>query len=291
MSFLLNRNQRIKYCDVISESKIIDTDVPRGSVLSVTLFTLYINDLLKTLPPALSITYADDVTIICHGDNQANAAANAVNFIASITKWAQENGLILNSLKSQAICISLYARKKFTTLSVLTFGATCITQEIKWANHAIRMQKSITKMLGVLSRFGSVLNTNCRCRILQAFILPKLSHCTPAWCWVGNAIVNALDTNLQLADCIALRQKTATLDRNLYEIASVLPFHTHTQYESLCRVNSLLFIDTSEPYLPSLITESDGQHTNRSASSYKFRLPEHNRSADEECFYYVAVNL
>ena len=67
---------------------------------------LYITDLLKMLPPTSSIAYADDVTIICHGDYQAIAAANAANFIASITKWAQENGLILNSQKNQAIFIS-----------------------------------------------------------------------------------------------------------------------------------------------------------------------------------------
>ena len=97
MSFFLNRNQRSKYCDVISDPRSIDTGVAHGSVLSATLFTLYINDLFKTLPPASSIAYADDVTISCHGDNQANAVANAINVIASVTKWAQENSLTLNA--------------------------------------------------------------------------------------------------------------------------------------------------------------------------------------------------
>ena len=50
-------------------------------------------------------------------------------------------------------------------------------------------------------------------------------------------------------------------------------------------------MNNSEPYLPSLITESDSQHATRTASSFKFRLLEHNRSADKECFYYVAAKL
>ena len=50
-------------------------------------------------------------------------------------------------------------------------------------------------------------------------------------------------------------------------------------------------MDNSEPYLPSLITEPDSQNATRSTSSYKFRLPEHNRSADEKCFYYTATKL
>ena len=127
MSFLLNRNQRTKYCYVVSDPRSIDTDVPQGSILSATLFTSYIKDLLQTLPPASSIMYADDVTIICHDNNLAIAAANAVNVIASVAKWALENVLYLISQKSQAIFISPYARKKFTTPSVPTSGATSIS--------------------------------------------------------------------------------------------------------------------------------------------------------------------
>ena len=101
MSFLLNHIQRTKYCDIISDPISFDTGVFQGSALSATLFTLHITDLFNTLLPASSIAYADDVTIMCFGDNQAIAAANAVNFIVSVTKWVQENSLLLNSQKSQ----------------------------------------------------------------------------------------------------------------------------------------------------------------------------------------------
>ena len=84
--------------------------------------------------------------------------------------------------------------------------------------------------------------------------------------------------------------KTATLDGNTYETTGILSFRMYMQFKSLCWVNSLLFTDNSEPYLPSLITESDSQQVTRSASSYKFWLPEHNRSADED-FYYAAAKL
>ena len=228
------------------------------------------------------------------------AVANAVNVIAFVIKWAQENGLILNSQKSQAIFISPYARKKFKTPSLLTssttwtsivpnvhvFGIT-ITQDLKWATYATGTQKSVGKMLGDFNGFGSALNINCRCHILQAFMLPKQSHCTLIRCYVGNPVVNAINTTLQCAASIALRKKTATLDWDMNETTGILPICVNKQYKSFCRVNSLLFIDNSESYLPSLITESDSQHATRSVSSYKFRLPEHNRSADEDCFYYA----
>ena len=50
---------------------------------------------------------------------------------------------------------------------------------LKWTTHATKTEKSVAKMLGILNRFGSALYTNCRCCILQAFMLLQLSHCIP----------------------------------------------------------------------------------------------------------------
>ena len=58
-----------------------------------------------------------------------------------------------------------------------------------------------------------------------------------------------------------------------------------------CRANSLFFSGNSKSYLPSPITESDSRHAIHSTSSYKFRIPEHNSSANEECYYYAAAKL
>ena len=100
----------------------------------------------------------------------------------------------------------------------------------------------------------------------------KLSHYTPVGWWVRNPVINALNTTLQCAARIALRQKkkTATLDRNTHDTTGILPFRMYTQYKCFFRVNLFLFMDKSEPYLPSLITESDSQHATSSACSYKF---------------------
>ena len=108
---------------------------------------------------------------------------------------------------------------------------------------------------------------------------------------VGNSVINAFDTTLQRAARIALRQKTASLDRNTYEITDILPFRTLAQYKSHCRIKLLLFMANSELYLPSLITAPDSQHATHEASSYKFRLPGHNRSADKKFFYFAAAKL
>ena len=145
------------------------------------------------------------------------------------------------------MCISLVP-------DVRVLGVT-ITQNLKWATHVTLIQKSAANMQGILNHLGSSLNTNCRCRILQVFILPKLSHCTPVWCCVGNLVINALHTTLRRATHIALRQKTATLDRNTYETTGLLPFRMYRHYKCHYQVNSLLLINNNKQYLPSQITE------------------------------------
>ena len=99
---------------------------------------------------------------------------------------------------------------------------------------SVKSKISVAKMLGVFIRSGSALKTNCSCRIVQTFKLPKLSHYIPVWYWVGKIVIYAPNTILQAAR-IALRQKTATLSKNAYEATGLLSFHMYPQYKCLCQ--------------------------------------------------------
>lgn len=203
--------------------------------------------------------------------------------------------------KRQALFISPYSRKTCTSAPVLhanntyisivaevrVLGVT-ITSNLTWSAHALRTQKSVARMLGVLNRFGSALNTNCRLRILHAFILPKLTYCTPVWCWVNKGTTNALDTTLQRAGRIVLRNRAAVLNSAMYEATDLLPFNILAQLKSLVRVHALLSRDDYQAYLPPLISEGESQHATRSASGRRLHTPEHTRTADECCFHYAA---
>ncbi len=303
-SFLLDRQQCTKYCDVISGSRSMVTGVPQGSVLGPALFIVYLNDLLIKLQTSSPIAYADDVTLLCHGATPAEAAVNAERAIALIAEWSAQYGLVLSASKSQALFISPYSRKKIEHATVLVNGSTRISvvEEVRvlgvtivsgltWSVHARRTQQSVARMVGVLNRFGSALNTTCRRRILQAFILPKLNHCTPVWCWLNKGSSDAFDITLQRAGRIVLRDKSAVLNRSMYEATGLIPINILAQIKSLVRVHALLSRDDCEAYLPPIISQVESQHATRSASGRRLQVPVHVREADKKCFHYAATQL
>ena len=63
-SFLYHRMARVKLHGSLSREIKLSEGVPQGSVLSHTLFLLYVNDIVKTHPPRVTNSlHADDLAV------------------------------------------------------------------------------------------------------------------------------------------------------------------------------------------------------------------------------------
>ena len=76
-SYLCNRLQSVKYCNVLSDPRTVTSGTLQGSVLAPTLFVLYINSLLKLFQPDCTIAYADDITVISSDCTLADVISSA----------------------------------------------------------------------------------------------------------------------------------------------------------------------------------------------------------------------
>lgn len=69
-NFLQERRVQVKVNGFLSKQVTLQNGVPQGSVLSVTLFLMAINEVTQQIPLPIKISmYADDITLLCKGSN------------------------------------------------------------------------------------------------------------------------------------------------------------------------------------------------------------------------------
>ena len=99
--------------------------VPQGSILSVTLFILKINSIIKCLPPGVrGSLYVDDFLICFRSKSIIAIERQLQRCINSIQKWADENGFQLS--KSKTVCMHFNNQNSIQAHPDLTLYGTPI---------------------------------------------------------------------------------------------------------------------------------------------------------------------
>ena len=147
-----------------SESFSTNAGVPQGSVISPTLFRIYINDLIdqKSNP---AHCYADDSTL--HDkpslpNNRNNVASSITLDLDKLNKWGSQNLVSFNANKTQCCLIS---RSENTNLPDILFGSTTqkmcdslsmlgvsVASDLSWNEHISSVAKSAARKIGFLFR-------------------------------------------------------------------------------------------------------------------------------------------
>ena len=116
-SYLQGRTSMVRVKKEVSESSVIRTGVPQGSVLGPILFNVYIAPLAKLVqqPGIQHHMYADDTQLYVDfpPTKHADALARVEACVRDVNIWLCDNGLMLNGTKSQTIVIRspAYARQ------------------------------------------------------------------------------------------------------------------------------------------------------------------------------------
>ena len=100
-SFLESRYFRVRVGNILSEKKIQEEGVPQGSVLSVTLFALAINDITNVVPPGILTTlFVDDLSLSFSAARMSVAERRLQLGIDNVVKWAESNGFKFSTSKT-----------------------------------------------------------------------------------------------------------------------------------------------------------------------------------------------
>lgn len=112
-SYLSDRRQSVVLSDgirtAISDTTLVMTGVPQGSVLGPTLYLVYANSLQKHLSSLGSkdpnitstvVTYADDTNILVGGQTMNSILESSSSTLSLLYEWIDKNKLVLNAAKT-----------------------------------------------------------------------------------------------------------------------------------------------------------------------------------------------
>ena len=214
-SFLENRSLQVAIDGFLSDSFTINAGVPQGSILSPTLFLLYINDLLeKTENPIYS--FADDSTLVSSFALNARTSAADAHLrrqqevthlnkdLEEILSWGDSNQVEFNATKTQAAVFSkkvgtaepdiLMAGHSIPLASSISLLGVNLGSNMSWHNHVVAIAKAASQKLGTLFRTKKLYTSQQLLMLYKAQIRPSLEYCSHVWSSAPKHTLRLLDS-------------------------------------------------------------------------------------------------
>jgi hypothetical protein len=124
-NFLTERNFQVRCGSTLSGQFPQEVGFPQGSILSVTLFGMRINGIVKSINPAIQpFLFVDDLGICCQSVTVKQAENLIQLCINKIQEWCDQNGFKFSPTKSQ--CILFHRARSRTTEPSLKLNGTQI---------------------------------------------------------------------------------------------------------------------------------------------------------------------
>lgn len=201
-SYLTDRTQAVSDSFEGTTSSLINTiaGVPQDSVLGALLFVLFVSDIGGVIKKCKYNLYADDLQIYLHSEprNLHDNIDKVNEDIKSLIKWSENNELILNPEKTQAILFGMaryineivvdnLPRLKIgdsivTCSSNVKYLGISITNTLSWEMHVTSVVKNMRSKLYQLKISKHLFTNELKIYIslISTLIIPYLDYCCAA---------------------------------------------------------------------------------------------------------------
>ena len=161
-SFLSERYIKVRVGNMLSSPYLQEEGIPQGSVLSVTCFSVAINNIVKAVSsPVKCSLFVDDFVLYCTSYDAASACKYLQKSIDSVSRWADHNGFKFSTTKTVAVRFARCRRKE--VVPNLTLKGTILPYEkevkflglifdskLTWTSHIDALKLRVKKSLSIL---------------------------------------------------------------------------------------------------------------------------------------------
>ncbi len=103
-AFLNERLFRVRVCNTLSDAREQQMGVPQGCILSVTLFSIKINNIVKSINPGVECSlYVDDFVICFRSSNMNIIERQLQQCLNKLQTWSDENGFKFSKSKTKCM--------------------------------------------------------------------------------------------------------------------------------------------------------------------------------------------
>lgn len=213
--FLTTRSQQVEVGSQLSSPASPLAGVPQGSVLSPTLFLLFI-DSVTSVTSSPSNCFADDTSTFVFSPSPAEAEVSLQADVNSVSSWAKAHKLSFHP--SKTVCMLFHhPRRPSPPLSIFLDGqaVSCVQSHrhlgltlsatFSWSCHVDSIIKKASSMLGLmrLFRFAYHFSSHSLLRIYLNYIRPSVEYCCTSWSGLPPSLARRLEAIQRSALAIA----------------------------------------------------------------------------------------
>ena len=250
-AYLSKRKQQVYVNGVASDSCVISTGVPQGSILGPLLFIIFINDLPKISTFFSTRLYADDTSLTDSGCDLDSLLCEINNHLPAVYDWLCSNKLTLNLTKTKYIIFmprqkesyNLYppltvANVYFDKSSGVKYLGVYIDCHLTWHDHIDYICGKISKNVNIMVKLKRHVSEATLVSLYYFLIYPYLTYACTLW---GN------NYNAQLSQIVKLQNKAVRVINDVPLMEPITPHYLSLhllKFPDIVKLNTcMLFYD------------------------------------------------